>query len=184
MHKTIAALTAALLLLGLAQNALAEGEAPAYRSFDAGSFSLDLPPGGEVLTPDSEGWDNEPEVAFEWYGADSDPVTLIQGRVDDLGAEIDEETFGVFCSALLENWSADGDKYEVVTSNKSMPIGGRKWNLIEISDSSDEETRVYYSVFSTYSGTKIYTISLYYLKPLSNAVQDFGKPVIQSFKPK
>lgn len=182
MHKSIAGLIAAMLMLGLASYAFAD-DPPAYKSFDAGTFSLDLP-AGEVQTPQSEGWDNESEVAFEWYGDDASPVSLIQGRVDDMGADIDEETFGVFCKALLENWSADADKYEVVTSNKSMPIGGRQWNLIEISDSSDEKTKVYYSVFSTYSGSKIYTISLYYLKPLSTAVQDFGKPVIQSFQPK
>jgi len=182
MHKSIASLSAALFLLCLASSAFAQDEAPAYTPFDAGSFSLDLPPGGEVLTPASEGWENEAEVAFEWYGAESDPVSLIQGRVDDMGAPMDDATFGVFCGSLLENWSADGDKFEVVTSNKTMPIGGLKWNLIEIADSSDPANKVYYSVFSTYSGTKIYTVSLYYLKPLSAAVQDFGKPVIQSFK--
>jgi hypothetical protein len=192
MHKFIAGLSAALFLLGLAGGAFAqadaeggaEGKAPAYSNFDAGSFSIELPQQGEVLTPQSEGWDNEAEVTFEWYGAESDPVSLIQGRVDDLGAAIDEATFGVFCASLLENWSADGDKFDVVTSNKTMPIGGLKWNLIEIADSSDPKNKVYYSVFSTFSGTKIYTISLYYLKPLSAAVQDFGKPVIQSFQAK
>jgi hypothetical protein len=167
----------------------ADAAAPAasgYSPYNASGygFSVDLPDSGVVAAPGSKDWDiAEEEVAFEWYGGKADPVVLIQGRVDDLGSDIDAETFQVFSDTLLENWNADTSKFKVTNSANNLSLGNRTWNLIEVEDFSEGvDAKVYYSVFSTYVGTKIYTVSLYYLTPVNDRVFDFGKPVLQGFK--
>jgi hypothetical protein len=154
-----------------------------YTSADYG-FTVDLPDSGVVASPGSEDWDiNEKEVAFEWYGGDQDPIVLIQGRVDDLGSAIDAGTFQIFSDTLLENWSSDPEKFNVTNSANNLKIGNQTWNLIEVEDFSEgTNSKVYYSVFSTYVGSRIYTISLYYLQPVSDSIRDYGKPVMQGFK--
>ena len=171
-------------------------------------FSIALPDTGVVLDPDSEDWQREDDVAFEWVGARGErPIVLIQGRVDELGTEIDNNAFMGFCSALLANWSKDADAYTVVTKSEYLDvqnseeepsittaseeefaeallkIGATPWNLVEIVDSSDTGgTMVYYSVFSTFSGESIYTITFYYLEPVNSVVRDFGLPVLEGFR--
>lgn len=148
-------------------------------------FAVDLPDSGSVENAESEGWDEDTEVAFNWYGAEGDPVLLIQARMDSIGGEeaieIDAEAFGVFCDTLLESWTEDPERYTVVKGNEPLTIREVPWNMIEVEDRSDADVTVYYSVFSTYSGTSIYTISLYYLVPVNDAIQDFGGPVLASF---
>jgi len=179
-----------MLVMALCASAVAaEEDEPAaasgsgYEQYTAANFgfSVALPDHGSLMTPESTGWENEKEVAFEWYGDENDPVSLIQARVDDLGAAIEGDTFKIFCDTLLENWTTDATSYQVETANSIVPIAGNNWNLIEVADSSNKEAKVYYSVFSTYKGSKIYTISFYYLKPVSEEVQSFGKPVLQGF---
>lgn len=160
-------------------------------------FAVNIPDTGTVAGPGSPNWDREDEVAFEWYGADSDPVRLIMARVDDAQAALDEQSFRAFTDELLSYWSpahpaggkddAGGDTpassdFEVLNTADNLKIGGKTWNLIEVADRSDPQTTVYYSVFSTWEGTKIYTLTFYYLKPTMEQVQDFGKPVLQGFK--
>jgi hypothetical protein len=158
-------------------------------------FAVNVPDSGTIAAPGSPDWDREAEVAFEWYGADTDPVKLIMARVDDAQAALDEQSFRAFTDELLSYWSpahpAGGsdaaDKpasadFEVLNTADNLKIGGKTWNLIEVADKSDPQTTVYYSVFSTWEGTKIYTLTFYYLKPTMELVQNFGKPVLQGFK--
>jgi tetratricopeptide (TPR) repeat protein len=165
---------------------LAEALTPAqaYRDYTASSygFQIKLPITGTVNDPSSEGWAVEPEVAFEWYGGENDPVITIQARVDDLGTPIDSDTFMASCDALLEYWSNDTANYSVLTANESVRIGETTWNLIEIADSSDKDTKVYYSVFSTYRGTKTYVIAFYYAQPFDEVMWDFCKRVLDGFR--
>ena len=104
------------------------------------------------------------------------------GRVDSFESVLVDDTFKAFCDTLLEMWSGDPERYTVVTANKILPINERNWNLIEVEDlSGGEDHAVHFSVFSTYAGEAIYTISMYYLEPLSREVQEFGIPVIYGF---
>jgi hypothetical protein len=138
-----------------------------------------------VSDPGSEdwAWAEQPEVAFDWYGDENDPVFMIQARVDDLGTPIDSDTYKAFCDSMLEAWSNNTANYSVYTANQAVPIGDVTWNLIEIADSSGKDGKVYYSVFSTYRGAKTYTITFYYLRPVSEAVRDFCEPVLRGFQP-
>lgn len=185
-----------LLILALPLCALAQEQeaAPApkaaYTDYSAAGFgfALKLPSGGTIEDPTTEGWAEEPEVAFSWYsatdqsGKPKDPVVMIQARVNSFGTEIDPESFAVFCEDLLGYWKADTAKYTVVTGNESVPMGNTKWNVIEIEDASDQNGKIYYSVFSTYAGDSIYTVTLYYLAPVNDSVRNFGAPVLQGFK--
>ena len=189
---TIAIAVCLLPLLALAQG----GNYKPYTATGFG-FGVNVPDSGTIAAPGSEGWDREAEVAFEWYGDDTDPVKLIMARVDDAGAALDEGSFRAFTDELLGYWApahpASGndaetgdqpasDDFEVLNTADNLKIGGKTWNLIEVADRSDPQTTVYYSVFSTWEGTKIYTLTFYYLKPTMEQVQNFGKPVLQGFK--
>jgi hypothetical protein len=160
---------------------------------DGYGFALDLPDSGEVSGPADDGWDKEDQVAFEWIGSDTDPVRMIQGRVDSFGKELDGESFDMFCTALLQNWASDEELFEVTTANEKFRFGDHTWNLIEVTDRSnaasgplaaaagDEGQIVYYSVFSTYAGDQIYTVTMYYLEPVSDEVEELGVPILRSF---
>jgi hypothetical protein len=144
-------------------------------------FEISLPDVGTVTDPKSPDWSNESEVALEWT-AQNTPVVLIQARVDDLGDTVDPDIFQVFCKSLRDNWASDPDSYKIVNEESDINVGNYHWNLLEIEDhASGKGNTVYYSVFSTYQDSKIYTVSLYYLQPTDKAVRDFGKPVLQSF---
>ena len=152
-------------------------------------FAVDMPDSGVITSPDDEGWDNDEQVAFEWIGGPDDAVVMIQTRVDSFGEELDAESFELFCTALMQNWSGDEDKFTITTANKSLPFEGRAWNLIEVEDSSnlneleeDGGSMVYYSVFSGYAGENIYTISFYYLAPVDTPVEALASPILKSFK--
>lgn len=165
------------------------GKAPTYSAYVAAGygFSLNLPDSGIIHSPDDADWNKDQAVAFEWTSASDDPVILIQGRVIDFEDELDAETFSIVCETYLEPWN-DPEKYTIVTpkdptNNKPLTIRGRKWSLIEIIDTSNGvDKTVHYSIFSSYSGDKIYTIVMFYLEPIGDRVQAFGFPVIDSFK--
>ncbi len=185
MTKRIcAALTAGLMVWLAAALALAADEATKYEHYDFGNFgcSLSLPAGGELKLPDNPGWDAEPQVAGMWQGPAGAPVALIMLRVDTMDQPLNAAAFATFCDTLLSNWSDDAEKYSVITSNEALVEDQFTWNLIEVEDKSAAESPVYYSVFSTYAGAKIYTISMYYLRPIDDAVSEYGAPVLQSFK--
>jgi len=188
---SLALVLAMLPVLALAQGDAAQpaetqpAAAVAYRDYVAGDFgfAIKLPATGTIEDPSTSGWSEDPEVAFDWYYGGEEPIVLVQGRVDKFETELDDETFKVFCDTLLSNWTTDTEKYAVVTSNEPLDLNGAKWNLIEVADSSDPEgTKVFYSVFSTYAGSQIYTVSMYYLEPVSDKVQQFGFPVLDGFK--
>lgn len=204
MTRIMAILIALLLVqVAWAQEAADEGGSDAkapkvdrhYSTYVANNygFKVDLPDSGTISDPSSDGWDKEQQVAFQWVGGADDPVRMIQGRVDSFGKELDEDSFNMFCSALLQNWSSDEKFFTVTTANKPTRFGDNVWNLIEVEDrsnvtkaSADEGggtkgQTVYYSVFSTYAGDKIYTITLYYLEPLGDEVKDLGEPIMRSF---
>lgn len=170
--------------------ALAQVEEPAADSVDVEytpyvatdfGFSVKLPTGGAVLDASSEGWDKDKEIAFEWRTGGADPVELIVSRVDRFPTELDADSFNVFCDTLIEGWS-DSTRFNIVTANRRIDIENRTWNLIEVEDASlGEDKMVYYSVFVMFSGENIYSISLYYLTPVSEMIQEFGIPIIYSF---
>lgn len=195
--KSMRALLAllALVLLALPGGVLAqggqeeEGAAPAaaepaggYSRYNAEGygFSLSLPLLGGVTNPQSDNWKEEPEVAFEW-SAENAPVVLMTGRVDTMDVELNDERFKVLCDTMLDTWRADKEHIKIESSQDNLTINNNKWNLIEIADSSSADGTVYFSVFTTYRGSKVYTVSMYYLQPVDKIVRDFGKPVLQSF---
>jgi hypothetical protein len=150
---------------------------------DGYGFSIELPDSGAISVPGEDGELQDESVAFEWTGAEDDPIVLIQGRVDRFDVVLDPDTFDVFCATLLENWQGDSENYKVVTANDRITIDDFVWNLIEIEDASHADGEmVYYSVFSTYAGSTIYTISMYYLEPVSEGIQEFGIPVLYGFR--
>jgi hypothetical protein len=154
-------------------------------------FVLDLPASGVVASPLDEDWNKEDQVAFEWIGGADDPVRMIQARVDMFGKELDEESFEMFCSALLQNWASDDESFKVTTANEPFRFGDFTWNLIEVEDRSNAAAPgaeagadgrvVYYSVFNTYRGDRIFTITFYYLEPVSGEVEELGVPILRSF---
>jgi len=172
----------------------AKADAPTadYRTYTAKDFgfSVSLPASGTITDPASKDWSEEKQVAFVWEGTldeakgtYAEPIALIQGRVDTFGATIDAEAFKTFCDELLGNWQGDEKKYEVITENDTLDVDGAKWNLIQIEDSSDSGgVKVYYSVFSTYKDDSIYTLSMYYMKPIDDEIQGYGAPVLSGFK--
>jgi hypothetical protein len=167
-----------------AQPAEEPAEESAYAAYEASGFgfSIRLPEGGVITDPASEDWNREAEVAFEWTATTELPITLILGRVEHFESQLDTDTFGAFCDALLSVYTSDDARFTVVTSNKSLPINGRGWNLIEVTDVTGGQAQaVHFSVFSTYAGDAVYTVAMYYLEPLSREVQEFGIPVIYGF---
>ena len=164
--------------LGLAQDN-AEYERHEFTGFGC---ALDLPVGGELSQPGSAGWDAEPQVAAMWSGAAGAPVALIMVRVDTMDQPLNAAAFTTFCDTLLGNWTDDPEKFTVITSNEELAEGQFTWNLIEVEDMSAADTPVYYSVFSTYAGSKIYTLSMYYLRPIDDSVSEYGAPVLKSFE--
>jgi len=201
MKTIILALVACILpVLAYAADAPAAPATGKYVPYTAQNFgfSVSVPETGTIAAPGSDGWDREAEVAFEWYGADTDPVKLIMARVDDAGAPLDDKSFKAFTDELLSYWSpskpaagapgtndtaATGNtSFEVLNTADNLQIGNRTWNLIEVKDKSDPKTTVYYSVFSTWDGSKIYTLTFYYLTPTMDQVQKFGTPVLLGFK--
>jgi hypothetical protein len=195
MSKTLRALAllGALLCL-LPANVLAQGggdegaatgaqSSGGYRNYQASGFGfqLSLPQVGDVSNPQTAGWSEEAEVAFEWSSEET-PVVLITGRVDTMDMEMNEERFKVLCDTMLDTWKEDSQNIEIVSTQSNLQINNNKWNLIEIADSSSgEDNQVHFSVFTTYRGTKVYTVTLYYLTPVSDQVREFGKPVLQGF---
>src|SRR3989442_1031802 len=120
-------------------------------SFDAFGFKLSLPDSGQTATPASAGWDRDPEVAFEWTGAEADPVRLIMARVDDAKTALDEKSFRAFTDQLLSYWNPPqppgagavakpASPYQVTNTADNLAIGGKTWNLIEVADKSDPKT--------------------------------------------
>ena len=89
----LALVLAALPALCFAQDDAQAPAAPAasYGTYVAGDFgfSVDLPASGSVEDPQSEGWAEDPEVAFYWYCAEGDPVVMIQGRMDSFDTDLD-----------------------------------------------------------------------------------------------
>ena len=152
-------------------------------SFGDFGFAIALPSDGVLFTQETEGWDQDPEVALEWQGGENSPIALIQVRVDSFGAELDEGSFELFCSALLANWEEDEEHFEIITRNEPFELNELSWNLIEVADSSDPDgVMVYYSVFSALAGDSIYTISFYYLSQIDDDVRAFGSPTLKSFR--
>ena len=207
MKKLVIALLMVLVLpiVALAQDAETPAEETvtqssqggvnyAKRSF--GNFSLDLPTHGTLKTPASSDWDEEEQVVFNWFGDEDDPIVLIQCRVDSFEGELGQDAYNIFCDTLLSNWLNEEDNFTVLDPpaprmegdprRTRSQLGTHVWNLIQIDDHSDANGgRIYYSIFCTYSGTDIYTISFYYLQPMSKenpAVKEFGKPLLENFR--
>jgi len=153
-------------------------------------FSVELPDGGIITDPSDPGWNEMPATVFKWEATGDEPINLIMGRVDTFKSEVDDLTFNIVCGTMLEGWEEDKEAIQVVTANESLRIkaddaagGEQVWNLIEIADHSNPEGRtVYYSVFSTYAGENIYTIMMYYLKPVDAITRNFGGPVVRKFR--
>lgn len=161
-----------------------------------GGFNLDLPVSGTLETPASPGWEEDEQVIFNWFGDEGSPVVLIQCRVDSFEDELQQPAYDIFCDTLLANWLNDDANYTVTEPpkppNDTTPrrtrnkLGTHNWNLITIDDHSDADGgRIYYSIFCTWNGPDIYTISFYYLSPITKSdtsVKDFGKPILESFR--
>jgi hypothetical protein len=185
MNKRTCALLALGLIVWLAAGlALAQDGAAAKaepHAFTDYGCALSLPAGGELKLPGSPAWSADPQVAGMWYGPQGAPVAMIMLRVDTMDQPLNAAAFGTFCDTLLGNWKDDTALYSVTTANESLTTGQFSWNLIEVEDKSGAEP-VYYSVFATYAGAKIYTISMYYMHPTDDPVAKYGMPVVSSFK--
>ena len=174
----------------------AENTGPGLTTRNFGGFAIDLPGSGTLETPASPDWDEDEQVIFNWFGDEGDPVVLIQCRVDSFEDDLQQDAYDIFCDTLLSNWLGDDASYTVMEPPKPPSedtprrtrnnIGTHNWNLITIDDHSDiNGGRIYYSIFCTWNGPDIYTISFYYLNPLTKedtSVKDFGKPILASFR--
>jgi hypothetical protein len=177
---------------GAAAAETAEMPAATYTRYNVpdSDFSVELPDGGIITDPSDPDWNELPTVVFKWEATGDEPITLIMGRVDTFKSEVDDLTFNIVCGTMLEGWEEDKEAIQVVTANEPLRIkadnaagGEQVWNLIEIADRSDSGGKtVYYSVFSTYAGENIYTITMYYLKPVDAMTRNFGGPVVRNFK--
>ncbi|MCB1187811.1 hypothetical protein KDL29_11655 [bacterium] len=171
-------------------------KAAEYARQSFGNFSLELPKHGTLKRPGDADWKEEEQVVFNWFGDKDDPIVLIQCRVDSFEDELEQSAYDIFCDTLLSNWLNSDDNYTVLDPplprsegeprrTRSM-LGTHTWNLIQIDDHSDANGgKIYYSIFCTYSGRDIYTISFYYLNPMTKEdtrVKDFGKPLLESFR--
>jgi hypothetical protein len=155
----------------------------ARQAFPDFGFALELPEHGELVRPGDDGWEAEDQVAFEWYGLRDDPVVLVQMRVDQMDTELNAAAFDAFCETLVANWSGDPGNYKVTTNNEPISLGDFSWRLTEVEDSSAGGGQsVYYSVFTTYAGDKIYTLSMYYLQPIDDYVTQFGVQMPLTFE--
>ena len=125
MYKLMFALLAALVLPFAAYAQQEAEEVPAeemeapdietvYVNRDFGGFSLDLPSGGTLETAASPDWEEDEQVVFNWFGADGDPIVLVQARVDSFETELTQEAYDIFCDTLLSNWLNDEANYTVL----------------------------------------------------------------------
>jgi len=204
MRRWLVLLIALLPCAAWAQDAAAEAETDedtppvaeeqdpegdhAYSLYEAPGFGFEvvLPDSGTITNPDSAGWDRDPQVAFLWRGAATDPVALILARVDQSEIEEEEitsETFQQFCDLMVQDWKDEGEKVELGLENYSQETANHTWHLTEVTQTLDDEvTKVYYSVFVTYSGPRIFTLVFYYREPFDEEIRLFGLPVLTSFK--
>lgn len=165
----------------------ATGDYARYEAADFG-FSIELPSSGVVLDPSSADWNQEESVAFIWEAGGGEPIQLILGRADSFDAPVDEMTFTIVCGTMLESWQDEPANYTIITANEKLTTTAgpgkpeRVWNLIEIADTSHAEGKaVHYSMFTTYAGNSVYSVTMYYMEPVSATIREFGIPVIYSF---
>ena len=57
------------------------------------------------------------------------------------------------------------------------------WHLIEIADypKTPDEDLVYYSMFCTYSSSRVYQFTFYYLRPVDDEIINYYLPVLSGF---
>lgn len=187
MTRVLIALIVVLLpAWALAQDAAVAPKAATYRDYFATGFGfhISLPSTGTIESPSTEGWKEDAGTAFIWWSGGAEPIGKIVGRTDSFGTTVDAAAFKLFCDALLEQWSQNESQHKLLTKNKLEKSGNMTWNLIEAEDpTQDGKGKMYYSVFITYSGDSIYTLSMYYDHAPDSAIQAFGAPVIAGFKP-
>ena len=163
-------------------------------------FKIPIPTAGALETPSDLGWNYEPEVAFVWFGADGDPVTMVELRADVIGTEVSAEQYAEFYDTLVAQWAGQPAQFKVLRS-RSEPyhFGDMDWLIIEVEDFSAASTNagasgedgssgsqaapltVYYTIFTTYHAETIYTIGFYYLEPVSETVQELAVPMLRGF---
>lgn len=174
-----------------------------YQKYTAEGFglSIPIPTTGKLQIPSDLGWIQEPEVAFVWYGEDSNPVTMVELRADNIGTEISPEQYADFYDKLVSEWEGQPNQFKVLRSRtEPYHFGEMDWRIIEVKDNSaaganslkpagedgaegteaPSET-VYYTIFTTYHADTIYTIGFYYLEPVSEAVQTLAVPMLRGF---
>jgi hypothetical protein len=187
MNRVLIALILVLVpAFAWAQDPGAAPKAPAYRDYSASGFGfhISLPASGTIDSPSTEGWKEDAGTAFIWWGSGAEPIGKVVARSDSFGTAVDADAFKLFCDALLEQWGQNENQHKLLTKNKLVKSGNLTWNLIEAEDpSQDGKSKVYYSVFITYSGDSIYTLSMYYDHAPDSAIQAFGAPIIAGFKP-
>lgn len=191
------------------ETAAEQGEAAAnlesavtYQEYiaDGFGFKIPIPTTGELDTPGDFGWNNEPEVAFVWFGEDNNPVTMVELRADNIGTEISPDRYAEFYDTLVSEWEGQPSQFKVLRSRaEPYHFGDMDWLIIEVEDNSaatansgkpDEAgdsgnqaatATVYYTIFTTFHGEVFYTIGFYYLQPVSEAVQSLAVPMLRGF---
>ena len=171
-----------------ADDQAATGDYMRYEAADFG-FSIELPGSGFVSDPADPEWNQEEAVAFIWEAGSDEPIQLILGRVDTFDAPVDEMTFSIVCGTMLESWEDEPSNYRIITANEKLTTSAgvgrpeREWNLIEIADTSHAEGKaIHYSMFTTYAGSSVYSVTMYYMEPVNATIREFGIPVIYSFE--
>ena len=152
-------------------------------------FSVELPPAEMLLSPADEDWSEDANTAFIWKGMPGAPVRLVLARVDEaLGLNrepLDAVRFQAFIDVMKSRWVESAGVYELLEEPEPIDNGRFVWHVFDVKQKvteADLERDVYYTVFSTFAGRKIYTITLYYLNPPSAGIQEFGGPIVGSFE--
>jgi hypothetical protein len=170
-------------------------------------FSISLPSGGTLMTPDSPDWPwaSVKEMAYHWMGGGSG-VKEILVHVYTFQLPVTQASFKDFTGALLDDFQAldkkdqeerEKDKASQIKQaigmdkalthfkfgerNATWDVNGNVWNHLEVKDLRNPKQAVNYSILSSFSGNKVYTVTMIY-PTYNDQVKSFAQSVVGSLK--
>lgn len=173
-------------------------------------FSIALPNGGTVLSPETEGWPwpGQPSAAFHWYGSGAIKEVIV--HCHEFQSPVSQATFNEFKTALQQNFMIlDKAREEAKAQDKTAQLkdavgvkekksfilsdptsGGGVNTPVDTADGSRwnllavtdqrSEEPVNYSILTTFGANRIYSVTLIHDGALTQAVKDAGGTVINS----
>jgi hypothetical protein len=144
-------------------------------------------------------------VAFHWYG--TGPVKEVLVHCYSFQTQVMDVTFKSFTDALHQDFTAaDREKEEKKAQDKTAAVkkavgmdkdlpdfvvtpatppqttDGSRWTGINVKDQRDPESPVYYSILSTYGGNRVYSVTLFYMTPRNQAIENTGGAIINTLR--